>query len=301
MPNCTIIFMVCSSDTCIAYKALKNKVTKNLVHILDYHITGSTMTRFPLILCRLLCVFALAPLTVTHALKSLTLSTTYQDSYPKYYTQDEGGTYEGICIEIYKALDEKLLDINFNVISGMASMKRIDTMLNNEEIDFFIGMASNKKREENFHFIPIPLYDVNHVIAQHVDDTKRFTSFSDISATENAVVLTNKGSGTARLLKAQKGLTIDDGARTLDANVRKLAYKRGRVLYFHDLGLYLTIKKSEFSNRVRVSPHSFKNYQHFLVVRKSLPVDAIERITMAVSELKSEGTLDIIAKKYFSL
>lgn len=237
----------------------------------------------------------------SYAQQTFELTTAYQDSYPKYYMLDEEKIYKGICIEIYKELTKELTDIRFNTTVNMASMSRVDIMLNTGEIDFFIGMAKNKKREENFYFIPTPLYSVNHVIAQHIDDIKKFLSFSDIKTTKNTTILTNKGSSTARLLKTKKGLTIDDGARTLEANIKKLAYKRGRILYFHDLGLYSTLKKSTFINRIHINSHSFKNYEHYLVVRKDLPIDIIKRINDAVLKLKNNGTLDNISKKYFSI
>ncbi|MDX1695099.1 MAG: transporter substrate-binding domain-containing protein [Ketobacteraceae bacterium] len=226
------------------------------------------------------------------------LFTLYQESFPKYYSTDGGQSYQGLCIEIIDALQEEMPGYQLKNKGGAAPIKRVESLLVSGEIDFFVGMARNAAREEKILYIDTPLYSVNHVIALRRDDRAQLQSFADLAAAGS--ILTTKDSGTARFLEKQKGLDVDDGARTIEANLKKLVNNRGRVLYFHDIGLYSAVKQLGYSDSVRIGAHSFKHYQHYLVLRKDLPIAHVDSFIRAVELLKNSGKLDAISKNYKS-
>ena len=228
------------------------------------------------------------------------LTTAFQESYPKYYWSDpeKKERVEGLCIDIIKAI-EKSAAITINAPNGFLPFKRLQSKLANGDIEIFVGMAKNTARLEQYIFIDTPLYEVNHIIAARKDDPAVINSFDDIRglAPDN-IILTNLGTATEHLLKAQKGLTVDADGTSLKENLKKLIYGRGRFICFHDIGLIAAIKRYGYKEQIKVFPSSFKKYYHYIAFAPTTPKETIARIDKAVQELAANGELERIRSRY---
>ena len=234
---------------------------------------------------------------------ALELKTEYQDSCPKYYQNDDRSSkFQGICIDIIRALEKEVPDLKIIAQNRFIPFKRIQQNLKNNKIDIFVGFAKNDKRVRQYQFVDIPLYEVNHVVAVRSDDSVAVKSFDDIrNLSDDNVILTNLGTATERYLKKQNGLNVDSLATNLEANFRKMLAKRGRFVYFHDMGLVSIVKRLYPDGEVKVLPTSFKKYNHYLAFSPGTPQSVVKKVEIALQRLADRGVLKKIQAKYSSL
>lgn len=228
------------------------------------------------------------------------LRTAYQNSFPKYYNhnQSEKAVPQGLCIDILQAI-EKTAGITIKAPSGFLPFKRLQNQLATGEIDIFIGMAKNKSRLAKYTFLNTPLYAVHHVLAARQDDTVNIHSLDDIvTLAPNNIILTNFGTATERLLKAHKGLNVDSEGTTLQANLKKLLYGRGRFICFHDLGLKAAIRQHGYSGTIKVLPITLRTYYHYIAFAPDTPTAVITKVDLALQKLQEDGTLAALHEKY---
>lgn len=245
-----------------------------------------------------LLVFLLFLISALHALE---LKTNYQDGYPKYFINKQG-KIDGICIDILKLIEKKAPQIKFSASKDLVAFKRIQSNLQDGTIDIFLGMTRTKERENKFIYLDPPLYEVNHVIAVRADDKVDIKSFDDIRKLgANGVILTNQGTSTQKYLNKQTGLHIDSEALNLSSNLKKLLFKRGRFLYFHDLGMVSTIKKEGLTKKIKIVPITFKKYSHYLVFSKITPPNVVKEVETILNEISQNGELKKIVDKYFQI
>ncbi len=235
------------------------------------------------------------------SVSAVELKTEFQSSYPKYYYSDaSNSSVEGLCIDIIKLI-EKETGIQIVGEPIFIPFKRIQHNLDKGSIDVFFGFAKNAKRQNMYTFVDPPLYEVNHVIGIRKDDSVTVATFDDIKALkENNVILTNSGTATERYLKKQGGLTIDSLADSLEMNFKKLLAKRGRFIYFHDIGLVSNIKIFYPNGEIKVLPASFRKYSHYVAFSKKTPDDVVKKVRAAIEKLSKNGELKKIAAKYSS-
>jgi ABC-type amino acid transport substrate-binding protein len=229
------------------------------------------------------------------------LKTEYQNSYPKYYISSSSGKtrVNGLCIDIIKAVEKELTEIKITAKKEFVPFKRIQGNLEEGKIDVFFGFAKNSKRLEKYKFIDIPIYEVNHVIAVKADDNINIKTLEDTGKLKgNKTILTNFGTATEKFLKEKENLTIDAGGKTLSVNLEKLLLGRGRMVYFHDLGLYGTVKRNFNSGKIKILPVSFRKYFHYIAFSKKVPTEVIDKVKDAVKKLKDNGTLEKIRGSY---
>lgn len=241
---------------------------------------------------------ALFTLAFSNVVLASEVSTAYQaKSAPKYHIT-ESGVAEGIVIDVMRAVEERLGDVNFYSGSTIP-LKRIEALLEAGKIDVFFGLARNAKREKKYTYVEIPLYDVQHVVAVRKGEHIDIQSFDDIRALgENGTILTNSGSATERYLKKQSGLKVDASGKNLSQNLKKLLAGRGEFVYFHDLGLYHALNNEFKGQPLDILNQSFRTYGHYIAFSKSVDEELINRVAEAMKELKADGTLDTIAQKY---
>lgn len=227
------------------------------------------------------------------------ITTFYQDSNPKYIASN--GRIYGLCMDIIKAVEDvaNLSVVNTGLpASPFRPLKRIILDVANGNIDVFFCLARNTSREALFDYVSTPLYEVNHRVAVRSGEYTDVETLDDIRALGTATVLTNFGTATERFLMKQRGIEIDASASTLTANLQKLLLGRGEFVYFHDIGLYSTIRQNFSDKKIDVLPASFRSYHHYLVVSKNAPTDLKDRLEKAVAVLEANGTLGAIIKKY---
>ncbi len=248
----------------------------------------------------IIAVFFSGCIATSTPVQAIELITAFQESYPKYYQADpeRKERVKGLCIDIIRAI-EKTAVITISAPDGFLPFKRLQSKLANGDIDIFIGMARNKARLKQYIFIDTPLYEVNHIIAARKDDTAVINSFDDIRAlAPDNIILTNLGTATEHLLKAQKGLNVDSNGPNLKSNLKKLIYHRGRFICFHDIGLIGAIKRYGYEKQTKIFPTSFKKYYHYIAFAPTTPKETIARIDKAVQELAANGELQRIRSRY---
>ena len=228
------------------------------------------------------------------------LTTAYQESYPKYYQSDPNDSQQvrGLCIDIIRAI-EKTVPVTITAPGGFLPFKRLQNQLGTGQIDLFVGMAKNKARAQRYIFIDTPLYEVNHIIAARREDPAFISSFDDIRAlAPDNIILTNLGTATEQLLKEQKGLVVDSDATSIEANLKKLLYGRGRFICFHDIGLIGAIQRYGYQSQVKTFAASCKQYYHYLALAPTTPKETVALIDKAVRELAASGELQRIRAQY---
>jgi ABC-type amino acid transport substrate-binding protein len=224
------------------------------------------------------------------------LRTGLQDSYPKYF--EKNGQMQGVCYDMLVEIARRAPELNIQIPSKFTPFKRIQQDLATGEIDFFVGIAKDEGRTDDYVFLPQALYDVNHVLVVRSQDSVQIETFAQLAQTKPGIVLTPSGTATYKFLSKQKGLKIDAGTRSLEANLQKLAWERGRFVYFHDLALLATLAQPQNADRFRILPTSFKKYQHYVALSKRLPLITRQRFAAVLEEMSKDGTLREIFNRY---
>ncbi len=237
-------------------------------------------------------------LSMPFPVNAMELKTAAQESAPKYYTI-ERNKMAGICIDIMNAIESFDPEINFSGYEDFLPFKRLQMYLENGEIDVFFGFKKTTKREERYNFLDVPLYQVNYVIATLVDDNTNIHDFEDIrSLGSKGRILTVSGSAASRFLQRQGGLLIDDSARSPSTLLKKLAGGRGRLAFYHDLGLRTMIERENLEHKIKILPTSFSKYHHYAAFSKNIPPGTVSKVGRAIKGLINNGELARIKRKY---
>lgn len=250
----------------------------------------------------LFCFFSVFAL-ISPSANAAELKTAAQESSPRYMTSEVNGKKEihGLCIDIMRAIERVDPDIKFVGDQQYAPFARIKSELEKGELDVFVGFVKTPEREKSYVFIDPSLYAINHVVAVRADDPVDVKSFDDIRKLGvDGRILTVFGIWTTDFLKAQKDLVIDESGKTVDMNLDKLLANRGRFFYYHDLGIYGTIKQPQYSGKVKVLPTSFATDYQYIAFSKKTPRETIEKVKAALKKLNDSGDLKKLYEKYKS-
>ncbi len=137
------------------------------------------------------------------------------------------------------------------------------------------------------------------MVAARGDDPAIVSSLEDLKRFgEEMPILSLNGSSTASFLKAQAGIRVDDGARTIKGNLEKLLAQHGRFVYFHDLGIRFAIRKSFAESGLKILPTSFRTYRHYLAFSRKVPPDIVEEVDRVLERLEASGALREIRERY---
>jgi ABC-type amino acid transport substrate-binding protein len=258
------------------------------------------MLRIINVLCSAIVVVLLVPMIAS----AYTLKTFYQDGFPKYYYNGPANSsfIKGLCPEIMRLIEKKAPDIKFSAPHELVRFGRIKHDLQLGRIDVFLGMTRLPEREKDFIYLDPPLYTLHHTLAMRSTDSADIKDFDDLRKLgEQGKLLTNHGTSSERFLNRQGGLVIDAGGMNLSQNIMKMFKGRGRFVYFHDLGLYSTIKKEGWAGRIKVLPVFFHSYSHYLAFSKHADPEAVRIVKRALRELSASGELQAVTAKYFTL
>lgn len=225
------------------------------------------------------------------------LKTAAQESFPKYYKSSDNKMC-GVCIDIIRSIEEADPEIKFTGYKNFLPFKRLQSYLEKGKLDVFFGFKKTAAREQKLHFLNIPLYQINYVVAVRAEDEIKIESFNDIRAMgEKGLILTVFGTSANNFLHKQGNLLIDDAARTPSIALKKLLAGRGSFVFYHDLGLKSIINNLELENKVKILPVSFLTYWHYAAFSKQVPAAAIERVRNALEKLGENGVLSEIRRK----
>jgi ABC-type amino acid transport substrate-binding protein len=223
-------------------------------------------------------------------LEAASLRTGLQDSYPKYFESE--GEMQGVCYDLLVEISRRAPDLGIVIPTKFTPFKRIQQDLANGELDFFVGIAQDEGRSDDYVFLSQPLYEVNHVLVVRSHDSIQVPSFAELAKVTPGIILTPSGTATYKFLSKQKGLKIDAGTRSLEANLQKLAWERGRFVYFHDLAILATLAQPQYLDQFRILNTSFKKYHHYVALSRKVPPSVRKRFEMVLADMAKDGTLE---------
>lgn len=209
----------------------------------------------------------------------------------KYNPGGEGP--QGFCIDYIQALKRVDAGLDFTGLQQMLPTPRIEQDLAAGRIDVFFAMLRTPEREALYRFVDSPrLYTIHHQIAVLASDAQaeQVRSFADLRALRGeGRVLTTRGSGYADFLRGQAGLDVDDGAASLEQNLRKLVGGRARFLYDSESLLQRTIQAMDLQAQVSVLPTVFRRQDLALAHTPWLPAERLARVVAAMQALEASG------------
>lgn len=245
-------------------------------------------------------VLSLFLFLIVYVLAAVEIRTVAQESHPKYIL--ENNVMTGICIDIMEAISRKDPEIRFTGTHYFTPFRRIASELENGSIDVFFGMIKNEERMKLYHFLDTPLYPTRNMLMVRADDNIKIDSFDDIRKLGNdGVLLVAAGTAHSKFLESQGGLIIDEGANTVESNIRKLLANRGRFVYSSDKNFMDELEKPEFKNKIKVLPVVLDKDFQYVAFSKNFDKTLINRIDKILIELEKSGELDKIFKKYISI
>lgn len=219
----------------------------------------------------------------------LVLRSTSQAGFAHKY--NPGGTGpQGFCIDYIQALKGVDAGLAFSGLEQMLPTLRIEQDLAAGRIDVFFAMLRTPEREALFRFVDSPrLYSIYHQIAVLASDAQagQVRGFADLRG--EGRVLTTKGNGFANFLKEQGVAEVDDGATSLEQNLRKLVSGRARFLYDSESLLRRAIQAQGLHAQVRILPVVFRRQELLLACTPGLAPERLARVTAAMRMLEGNG------------
>lgn len=231
--------------------------------------------------------------------ETITLRTGFQDSFPKFWF--ENGRHEGVCTDIIRAIEkESQGEIKFVYPDHYFPWKRLLAMLKHDELDIVFGMVKTEERKKSFRFVNYPIYSLKHIIAVRKDDDVVVNNFEDIAKLGNdGIVLTTAGTAIPEYIRRHnKDIIVEAATDSIYLCLKKLMAKRGRFVYYHDLGLKTTIRKEGLGDFVRVLPHIFREYHQYAALSNRVAAHVAVRLENILRALDEKGILSDIYKKH---
>ena len=223
------------------------------------------------------------------------LRTEYHDTQPKFIQNEDGG-FSGLCVELMRSI-ERQARIDFTHPAHFVPQKRIQADLAQGRIDVSCGLKKTAGRSTSLFFSE-PLYTVAYMILGRRDEPLRFNSIADLAALDQeAPIRSVQGSGSTQELRPRLQ-SLDDSARDVETNLRKLLAGRGRVLVHYDLALRYEIAQSALSEQVMPVGQNIEPYAHHLVFARHVDPALIARIDAAIRTLKVNGEWQAILARY---
>jgi ABC-type amino acid transport substrate-binding protein len=174
---------------------------------------------------------------------SVELRTAAQPNTPKFYR--DNGTLTGISYDIIQAIQRADPTLRFSGYEQELPTKRIEKMLEQGQLDVYVGFLVTPARQHSFDFIDVPLFSPRIRLLSRKDDQLTIQSLDELPPLGNdGIVLTTRGTPLPeQLQQLQPGLLIDAGTDSNDLNVRKLLQKRGRVFCQFDFVLAHALRR----------------------------------------------------------
>lgn len=221
-----------------------------------------------------------------------------QNSQPKYFFVN--GELTGLCVDIYHALEKKLAKRQILVEHPLqfTPIKRIFGLVESGPEYIFCGVSQNEPRKQRFGFSTTALYPVNYVLATHINNIEAPHSFADLEGSSDTIGALY-GTSSAKELKQLLGEhRVNDSFTDLDIAMKLLSTPpyRLKYMYYHDIGLNYLVGHSGFP--LKVLPVKFTSKQHWLIYNKTLAPEVAQALNNALAELKKEGVLKTILKRY---
>lgn len=245
----------------------------------------------------ILCFVAFVSLPAIGA--SLHVKTISQEGFKAKYDL-QNAHRPGICIDIIHAIERVDPDIKFVGLEYNASILRIENMLNQGMIDAFFGHIKTINREKKFIFGP-QLYSSNQALAVRRDDPIQVSSWSDVRKLgADGAILAITASGQVDYLRSIGGLIIDDQARSVPANLKKLISNRGRFYFGSENTLLEAIRQEGLDGELKILAWIPRKENYYVTFSKQSDPEIIRKINAALKKLEDTGELKKIRNKYLS-
>ena len=216
-----------------------------------------------------------------------------QDSPPRYFV--DGGKDKGVCIDLINALNEKLAKENIRIEpTGTYSLARINTMMEKNELNLFVGLMKSPAREKAFVFSSVPVYGVRGQFAKLASDPFEYTGEMSVRGKRVCVL---RGAAINQLITKMPDIRFVEAA-TIHECLLKLREREVDLIFYHDLGLGWDIKDGGFSKQIVLANKPFEADFQYIMFTKEVPQNVRVAIENALRDLQKEGTTDKILKAY---
>lgn len=228
---------------------------------------------------------------------SINIKTAAQNSSPKFFLNPSKQKVIGICVDVMRAIEKIDPSIKFLGDQNFMPLSRIERDLEEGTLDCFVGFIKNEEREKKYIYIDIPIYYVKDILISRKDDKIEIKNLEDIKKLNDNKILMVLGVGQVQKFKSQ-GYNIDDGGKTLEDNLKKLMSNRGRFMYQSEIEMLEAIRKMKLEDRVKIHPIESEISGRYIAFSKKTPRETIIKVTKALEQLRDNGTLNQIFKKY---
>lgn len=219
---------------------------------------------------------------------------------PKYVALEEGGkaVVGGLCVDIMRAIERQEPTLQFEVEPHWQSLARLEAGLSTGAFDAVCGLLHTKERDAKFVFVDHPLFAVKYYLAVRADDNVQINNWDDVRKLgDQGIVLVISGFGVIKRLQAE-GLRVDATGRDSRANIQKLLAGRGRFFYHRSPGIKAEIRGSGSADMVKLLPTVMDRQQFHMMVSKSVPAEAVEKMRKALLKLEQTGELKKLLDKW---
>lgn len=242
--------------------------------------------------------FLVALLFMSTSLSSQELKTAAQESAPK-FIKNTDGSVTGLSVDVMRAISAIDPTVKFKGYQVVIPLKRIERMLESGELDVFFGFVKNNERQEKYIYIDPPIYTVADVLVARIDDSIDIGSLDEIKAMgKDGTVLMSSGIAQVAQFVAM-GIPVDDGGKTLGANLRKLALNRGRFVFQSEIEVVSAIREEKLEDKVRILPTRFNQGGRYVAFSRKVPVEVVAKIKSALEKLDQNGELRKIESSYY--
>ena len=203
----------------------------------------------------------------------------------------------GLCTEILRAVERVDPGLHFAGTTTRAPLRRIETMLAQNQLDAFFCLLKSPEREQQWRYLPVPLYRIRHRVVQRADDPKELRSLADLAQqSRTKPVLVMQGTLLRQTLDRAKVVTSAPPSER--EALQMLLLGRADAVYGQDIGLLRALREARMEDRLRLSPTVFAEEFQYAVVSRQVPAEAERRLTQALQTLERDGTLKALADKY---
>lgn len=215
---------------------------------------------------------------------------------PKYMLQ--GGTPQGHCPDILRALEKADPQLVFELEPKLSSIRRIEDNLKAGYTDVFCGLLETPLRNEIAHRVGTPVYFVRERLVGRRDDALQVKSLQDL-ADAGAWVATQTGASYAEHLRTL-GVKVDDSNSDSAQALRNVVNKRVRFYYTNELTASFYIKQGQWEQQLAMLPIVLQQTPSYLWVGRHLNAPTLDRLERAMAKLHKDGTLKRIYANYLA-
>ncbi|MBJ7313968.1 substrate-binding periplasmic protein [Rugamonas sp. CCM 8940] len=245
---------------------------------------------------------ALALLLWAGGAGAVDIRTAAQDATaPKFVAQHGVGGHQvgGLCIDILHAIERLDPELRFVGTQHWLPVPRVEAGVAAGTLDVACALLRTPEREARFHFIEPALFPANFYLAVRADDQVRVKDWDDVRRLgEQGTVLVMHGFGIAQRLKRIGGLRVDDGGNDSVTNFNKLLAGRGRFYLHRAPGIQWEISRAGMDNRIKLLSPPILSEGLYMVASRKLPAERVERMRLAIVQLRGDGTLERLRVKW---